>query len=255
MLELVKLSASFPDLPAAFDGYRILHLTDLHLDNIEDTAAVAAERIADIEHDLCVITGDIRDNIHAPLAPLIRRLETIVAASKASDGIVAVLGNHDSASMVAPMEALGIRVLLNERMTLVRAMDVLHVTGLDDVHRFHTEAADAALAAAPDAFCIALVHSPEVAGLAVARHRVYLTGHTHGGQICWPGGRALTNSLKQHRDFDRGLWRYGDMVGYTNRGVGSCVVPFRSYCPGEVMVMTLHRGPEQVSLGSTFGTI
>jgi hypothetical protein len=44
------------------------------------------------------------------------------------------------------------------------------------------------------------------------------------------------------------------MLGYTNRGVGSCVVPFRSYCPGEVMVMTLNRGPEQVSLGSTFGT-
>jgi hypothetical protein len=185
---------------------------------------------------------------------LIRRLETIVAASKAGDGIIAVLGNHDSASMVAPMEALGIRVLLNECMTLVRAMDVLHVTGLDDVHRFHTEAADATLAAAPEAFCIALVHSPEVASLAAARHRVYLTGHTHGGQICWPGGRAFTNSLKQHRDLARGLWRYGDMVGYTNRGVGSCVVPFRSYCPGEVMVMTLNRGPEQVSLGSTFGT-
>jgi predicted MPP superfamily phosphohydrolase len=255
MLELVQMSASFPDLPAAFDGYRILHLTDLHLDNIEDTAAVAAERIADIKHDLCVITGDIRDNIHAPLAPLIRRLETIVAASKAGDGIIAVLGNHDSASMVAPMEALGIRVLLNECMTLVRAMDVLHVTGLDDVHRFHTEAADAALAAAPDAFCIALVHSPEVASLAAARHRVYLTGHTHGGQICWPGGRAFTNSLKQHRELARGLWHHGDMLGYTNRGVGSCVVPFRSYCPGEVMVMTLRRGPEQVSFGSTFGTI
>ena len=255
MLELTELSASFPDLPSAFDGYRILHLTDLHLDNIEDTAAVAAERIADIEHDLCVITGDIRDNIHAPLAPLIRRLETIVVSSKARDGTIAVLGNHDSASMVEPMEDLGVRVLVNERATLVRAMDSLHVTGLDDVHRFHTEAADAALAAAPEAFCIALVHSPEVAGLAAARHRVYLTGHTHGGQICSPGGRALTNSLKRHRELARGLWHHGDMLGYTNRGIGSCVVPFRSYCPGEVMVMTLRRGAEQISLGSNFATI
>jgi predicted MPP superfamily phosphohydrolase len=250
-LDLTELTLSFADLPAAFDGYRILHLTDLHLDNIEDTAAETATRVAGIESDLCVITGDIRDNIHAPLHPLIERLEHIVSAVRAPDGVLSVLGNHDGAAMVAPMERIGIHVLLNERLTLSRDTDKLHITGLDDVHRFHTEEAYAALDAAPEGFCIALVHSPEVAGRAAERHRLYLTGHTHGGQICLPGQWSFTSGLKRHRDLGKGLWRHGRMVGYTSRGIGACIIPFRSYCPGEVVLVTLRRAADRVSLNGS----
>ena len=91
-----------------------------------------------------------------------------------------------------------------------------------------------------------MVHSPEAVGLAAARHRLYLTGHTHGGQVCLRGGRAFAYGFKKPSSFDRGLWRYDDMLGYTSRGVGACVVPFRSHCPGEVMVMTLKRGAASV---------
>lgn len=245
-LELTELELHLPDLPAAFDGYRILHLTDLHLDNLDGTAQATARRIAGIESDLCVITGDIRDNIHAPLPPLIARLGHVLAAVRARDGILGVLGNHDSAAMVAPMESLGMRVLVNETVSLARGADVVYVTGLDDVHRFETEAALAALDAAPDGFCIALVHSPEVAARAAAGHRLYLTGHTHGGQICLPSRKPLANGLRRHRDLGRGLWRHGDMVGYTSRGIGACVIPFRTFCPGEIVVVTLWRGPERV---------
>jgi predicted MPP superfamily phosphohydrolase len=247
-MDLTELTLSFADLPPAFDGYRILHLTDLHLDNIEDTAAETAAQVAGIESDLCVITGDIRDNIHAPLAPLMKRLETIVASARAPDGILSVLGNHDGAAMVAPMEDIGIHVLLNETVTFSRGQDDLHLTGLDDVHRFHTEEANAALDAAPDGFCIALVHSPEVAGHASERHRLYLTGHTHGGQICLPGQRNFHSGLKRHRDLGKGLWNHGEMVGYTSRGIGACIVPFRTYCPSEIVRVTLKRGPERLLL-------
>ncbi|MEE8333676.1 MAG: metallophosphoesterase [Alphaproteobacteria bacterium] len=247
-LDMTELELHLPDLPAAFDGYRILHLTDLHLDNIEDTAQATAARIADIESDLCVITGDIRDNIHAPLEPLIERFGHVLGAVRTRDGILGVLGNHDSAAMVSPMENLGMRVLVNETVSIARGPDIVHVTGLDDVHRFETEAAHAALDAAPDGFCIALVHSPEVADRAAAGHRLYLTGHTHGGQICLPSRKPLASSLRRHRDLARGVWRRGDMVGYTSRGIGACVVPFRSYCPGEVVIVTLRRGPERIRL-------
>ena len=240
-LELTELTLGFPDLPKRFDGYRVLHLTDLHLDNILDTSAAAAERVAGIEHDLCVITGDIRDNIHAPLTALMARLDHIVSALSARDGVLGILGNHDSASMVSPMERLGIRMLLNESISLARGEEVLHVTGLDDVHRFHTEAAPAALQSAPEGFCIALVHSPEIADQAAARHRLYLTGHTHGGQICLPGQRPFATGLKRHHELASGFWRHGEMVGYTSRGVGACILPFRTFCPGEVVLVTLRR--------------
>ncbi len=249
MLEVTELTVSLPDLPAGFDGYRILHLTDLHLDNIEGTAVATVEAVAEIESDLCVITGDIRDNIHAPVQPLIERLAEIVSAVRAPDGVLSVLGNHDSSAMVSPMESLGIRVLLNETATLSRGLDTVHMTGLDDVHRFETESAHAALEAAPDGFCVALVHSPEVADRAAVGHRLYLTGHTHGGQICLPGSRPFATGLRRHRELVSGIWRHGDMVGYTSRGIGACVLPFRLYCPGEIVRVTLRCGPEHVSVG------
>lgn len=242
-LQTTQLTVSHPDLPAAFDGYQILHLTDLHLDNLADTAVALANCIAKIDHDLCVITGDIRDNIHAPLEPLMERMEHVVAAIRARDGVLGVLGNHDSAAMVSPMEAIGIRVLLNESVTLSRGDHDLHITGLDDVHRFETEAAHLALDSAPDGYCIALVHSPEVADRAAKRHSLYLTGHTHGGQICLPSQKPFATGLKRHRDLASGMWQHRDMTGYTSRGIGACVIPFRTFCPGEVVVLTLRRGP------------
>lgn len=249
VLETTQLTISHPALPAAFDGYRVLHLTDLHLDNLTDTAAALAQCIADIDHDLCVITGDIRDNIHTPLDPLIERLGHVVSAIRAQEGVFGVLGNHDSAAMVAPMEGLGIRVLLNETIALSRGRDKLHITGLDDVHRFETDAAHAALDAAPDGYCIALVHSPEVADRASNKHDLYLTGHTHGGQICLPSRKPFATGLKRHRDLASGIWRHGDMVGYTSRGIGACVIPFRTFCPGEIVLLTLRQGPDHITHG------
>ena len=84
---------------------------------------------------------------------------------------------------------------------------------------------------------------------AAARHRLYLTGHTHGGQICLPGGRPLALGMKVNRDLARGVWRHGDMVGYTSRGLGACVLPFRAFCPGEVVSLTLRTGPAEVAGG------
>jgi predicted MPP superfamily phosphohydrolase len=246
--ERTELTVSFPDLPAAFHGYRILHLTDLHLDNIDGTAAAAARQVSAMDADLCVITGDIRDNIHSPLGPLIERLGELVSSVRAKSGVMGVLGNHDSAAMVGPMESLGINVLINETVHLERGGDRIHITGLDDVHRFRTEHALHALDNAPEGFGIALVHSPEIADRAAKRHRLYLTGHTHGGQICLPGGRALATGLKSHRHLARGVWRHDTMVGYTNRGIGACVVPLRTFCPGEIATVTLQRGAESIRL-------
>ncbi|MDJ0949557.1 MAG: metallophosphoesterase [Alphaproteobacteria bacterium] len=242
-LDLTRLTFIFPDLPAAFDGYRILHLTDLHVDHLDGTAEATAAAIAGTEADLCVLTGDIRDSVHAPVAPVVERVGYVLGHVRAIDGMIGILGNHDSAAMVDPLEALGVRMLCNEVVHLTRGGQQIHVTGLDDVHKFHTEAAHVTLDTAPDGFGIALVHSPEIADRAAARHNLYLTGHTHGGQICLPGGRPLITGLKRHRELVSGLWRHGDMLGYTNRGTGATVLPLRVNCPGEVALITLKRGP------------
>jgi len=241
-LRLTRLVLEFPDLPPAFDGYRILHLTDLHLDKLEGTAAAVAGRVAGLAADLCVITGDFRDAMRGSHALALARLAPVLEAVEAEHGIVGVLGNHDSAAMVAPLEAMGVRMLINETLTLRRRDAALHLTGLDDVHRFASARAHAALAATPDGFAIALVHSPEAADHAAERHRLYLCGHTHGGQICLPGGFPIFTSLNRMHHLARGLWRQGEMVGYTSAGLGTSILPLRFNNRGEVVHITLRRG-------------
>ena len=240
---------SWPDLPSRFDGYRILHLTDLHLDHMDDTAqtiAACANYHGDV--DLCVITGDFRDDYHIANEQTVERLETSLKSLNTRDGVLCVLGNHDGPDLLEPLEQIGVHVLLNESVSIARGTDLINLTGLDDVHMFYTQAATQALNDAPDGFNIALVHSPEVAHIAAESHALYLTGHTHGGQICLPGGRAISTALRYNRSYASGLWRHGEMIGYTSHGAGTSGIPVRLNCPGEVSVVTLLKGPRSASI-------
>jgi predicted MPP superfamily phosphohydrolase len=144
--------------------------------------------------------------------------------------------------MAAVLEAAGFEVLLNRSIVLRGNGESLRITGLDDVHSFYTEAARAALDDHDGEFRIALVHSAEVADDAdKAGYAFYLCGHTHGGQICLPGGRPVLTHLTRCRHAAAGLWRQGRMTGYTNRGMGVSDLPLRFHSRGEVVVVTLRR--------------
>jgi len=241
-IRLTRLDLTFPDLPTAFDGFTILQLTDLHVDALPGVMAAAQVHAAAVEVDLCVLTGDYRYRVRGPHKQILPGMRELVAAVRARHGICAILGNHDCADMVPAFEALGITMLVNESLSLERAGDAIHLTGTDDVHYFYSEAARAALDAAPNGFKIALVHSPELADAAAGSGcQLYLTGHTHGGQICLPGGRPILTHLSCVRRYARGLWRHGGMQGYTSTGVGISALPVRFNNRGEVVLITLHR--------------
>ena len=241
-IRLTRLAFSFEDLPPAFDGFRILQLTDLHVDALPEAMAAARAIVAELEADLCVLTGDYRFRLSGPHEQIQPEMRALLADLRVRDGVVAVLGNHDCADMVEALEGLGITVLLNESLSLERDGQALHMTGTDDVHYFHTEAARAALAAAPQGFKIALIHSAELADVAAEQgFALYLSGHTHGGQICLPGGRPILTHMSRFRRYASGLWRHGAMQGYTSTGVGISALPVRFNCRGEVVLITLRR--------------
>jgi uncharacterized protein len=232
------IDLSLAPLPRAFDGYRILHITDLHFDAVAGLGEAIVRTVAGAEVDLCVLTGDFRNLECGPFtqSTILEPLAAIRRTVRANDGFFATLGNHDAADMVAPLRKLGLRVLVNRRHHVRRGGHAIVLTGIDDVHRYYTPAADAALAAHdPQAFGIVLAHSPEMAGeAAAAGHSLYLCGHCHGGQLCLPGGRPLITHLSRHRDLYAGLWRYGEMWGYTSTGAGLADPPIRFNCRGEV---------------------
>jgi uncharacterized protein len=241
-VRLVTRSISFPDLPQSFDGYRILHLSDTHLDCLPELATVAAGLLVGIEVDLLALTGDIHGHHRAPVAASIGPLAELIKGVRVKDRRLAVLGNHDPAHMAEALEGLGFDVLLNESTVLSRRDEHIVVTGLDDVHRFFTSNALGALSRSAGGFRIALVHSAEVADHAsAAGYALYLCGHTHGGQICLPSGRPIVTHLLRCRHASVGFWREGNMVGYTSRGLGVGDIPLRFNSRGEIVVITLRQ--------------
>jgi hypothetical protein len=243
---LLDLTFSFSDLPLEFDGYRILHVSDTHFDSLPALASVAGRMLSGLHVDAVAVTGDVHGHRRAPLAHAVEPLAQILAGVSVRDRRFAVLGNHDSADMAAALERAGFTVLINESVVLERKGRRMIVTGLDDVHRFYTPAARRALVEAPPGFRIALVHSAEVADhAAAAGYALYLCGHTHGGQICLPGGRPILTQLRRCHFGAAGEWRQGQMIGYTSRGLGISGAALRFNCQGEMSVITLRRqGPE-----------
>jgi predicted MPP superfamily phosphohydrolase len=230
-----------PDLPEAFDGFRLLHISDTHIDGNPELTGILIRLIDPLEYDACVITGDFRegtleeyDTPAGRMVELRRHIRT---------GTFAVLGNHDAIEMVPALEAGGIRLLLNEHVMLEHNGASLCLAGVDDPHYYETDNLDKALEGAPDeAFKILLAHSPEICRKAAfAGINLYLCGHTHAGQICLPGGRPLLTNSKCPRACHSGLWHFEGMTGYTSRGAGTSSVDVRFNCPPEITVHTLRR--------------
>jgi predicted MPP superfamily phosphohydrolase len=225
-------------LPPAFDGYRLLHLSDLHLDVGEAFLNRLIERVQGLEHDACVLTGDFRFRTFGSYQPTLDALARL--RPHLGEPVYAVLGNHDTIRMVPGMEALGIRVLMNEAVHLQRQGAQLVLVGIDDAHyfrthNFHKAAADVA----PDSCVILLSHTPEpFRHAAHADFSLMLCGHTHGGQICLPGGVPILIDSDAPRAFARGAWQYHGMAGYTSVGCGTSIVNVRLNCLPEI---TLHR--------------
>lgn len=241
-IALREIDVRLPRLPAAFDGFTILHLSDLHLDGMPGLERTILDLVGGREFDLCVLTGDYRTELHGPIRATMDGLRTIVSGVRTRQGCLGVLGNHDGCHMVAPMEAMGIRMLVNENVEIERGGARIQVIGTDDVHYYFTDQAIHALEKAGPLFTVALVHSPEMYDLAAeVGVDLYLCGHTHGGQVCLPGGRAVITHLSRGRRFYKGTWSHRGMAGVTNAGAGTSGIPVRFNTRGEVVVVTLRR--------------
>ncbi|MGD9507172.1 MAG: metallophosphoesterase [Geminicoccaceae bacterium] len=232
-------------LPAAFDGFTLLHLSDLHADMSGPAMARVAEILPGLTYDLCVLTGDYRGKTFGPFDAAITGVAQVL--ERISGPVYGVLGNHDTIQMVPDLEDLGVRVLLNEAVPLRRENARLHLAGIDDAHFFRVDNIEKAAAAIPAGeTAILLSHTPEIYRQAAhAGFSVLLSGHTHGGQICLPGGYPITLDSDLPRRYGAGAWRYGAMSGYTSVGAGSSVVAVRLNCPPEITLHRLERAAAQ----------
>lgn len=225
-------------LPSRFDGFTLLHISDLHVDMNEQAMRRLAELLPDMNYDFCVLTGDYRATTFGPFDAALEGLARI--RSRLRGPVYGVLGNHDTIRMVPGLEAMGIRMLLNECETISRGDQDIYLAGIDDAHYYRVDNIEKAASEIPDdGFSILLSHTPEIYRQAAhAGFDLLLSGHTHGGQICLPGSIPITLDSILPRHMGSGAWKYNDMVGYTSVGVGCSIVAVRINCLPEI---TLHR--------------
>lgn len=242
-VELRENLISVPHLPQAFDDFTILQISDLHVDMSAGAMARLVRLVPELHYDVCILTGDYRGETWGPYEPSLDGMEKLCALLKGP--VYGVLGNHDTVLMVPRLEEMGVRMLLNEADTIERGGERIHLAGVDDAHFYRMENIEKAATNIPhEEFSILVTHTPEIYRQAAhADFDVLISGHTHGGQICLPGGVPITLSAVLPRTLGSGPWRHHDMVGYTAVGAGSSVVPVRFNCPPEITLHRLRRLP------------
>ncbi len=228
-------------LAPAFDGFRIVHLTDLHVGGFDDQRR-AEEWIALANAqrpDLVAVTGDLvttGDHWYAAVAAALSRLE-------GREGTLAVMGNHDQwneEALVGHLRDARVVVLRNERHAVTRGSDSVVFAGLGD--RF-TERDDlrATLAGIASGVPVVLLsHYPVVFDEAAALGAdLVLSGHTHGGQVGLPPLHDVLNVAAFSGERPRGTHRIGDSTLVVNAGLGTSGPPMRLGIPPEVVVVVL----------------
>jgi predicted MPP superfamily phosphohydrolase len=165
----------------------------------------------------------------------------IVDVLQCKYGIFGVLGNHDFIEMVPDLEAMGIKILLNESAKIKKGDECFWIVGVDDSSTLNVHDLNKSLRDVPrEAFKVLLAHSPDIFYDAASHmFDYYLCGHTHGGQICLPGGIPIITNASCPRDYIAGSWRFGKMEGYTSAGTGSSGLFVRFFCPPEITIHQL----------------
>lgn len=231
-----------PGLPSVFEDYTLLHISDMHLDMADDIPNALIEVVRQVDYDVCVMTGDMRAATFGPYDAVLAAMKQVRVHLNGT--VYGVLGNHDSICMVPGLEALDIQMLLNEVQPLRRGDSTIYLAGIDDAHYYRADNLEQASESIPEnAISILLSHTPEIYRHAAhTEFNIMLCGHTHGGQICLPGGFALTYNTRCPRALSAGSWQFKQLVGYTSVGSGVCVVDVRLNCPPEITLHHLHCG-------------
>lgn len=234
---------SHPDVPAAFDGFRIAFISDLHYKSLfkEKGLENLVRLLNDQRADVLLVGGDLHEGCEY-VAPVVSAL----AAVKVPMGIYVVLGNNDYeacyADIVRQLEAHNIHLLEHRVDTLKRDGAEILIAGVRNPFDLQKNGVSPTLALSPDDFVILLMHTPDYAeDVAITNTDLVLAGHTHGGQVTLFGLYAPILPSHYGQRFRGGLKRnsQGIPMIITN-GLGTSNRNIRMFAPSEVVVIELN---------------
>ena len=253
-IQVRELELSFPNLPSDFDGYTILHISDLHLTKLGRLEKRAMRIIANRTVDACLVTGDATADPRA--SDIFRR---VCSSIRSSDPIYLILGNSehkpwlDTETLVEALSFDGLEILINSSAAVSRGESRIVLAGVDDPYSNLDDVEAAFDGVDPGEFIIFLTHCPSTTPQAIERGAdLILSGHTHGGQVRFPfvnrfwthmrANKALNDALYLPEDLSRLLnTDAGHSVLFVNRGLGMSRLRLRFMCPPEIAFITLRR--------------
>lgn len=252
-VEVKKFELTLKRLPAEFDGFTIAQLSDFHYEKHFSAVPIrkAVQLVNALQPDLIALTGDFvtvgafESNSHAKRYAALAAVPCaeILGGMKARLGKYAVLGNHDAFSnssfIIEALRAQNIQVLKNQSVPIETGSARFWLAGIDDALEAQPDLTAAIEKIPQNDAVVLLAHEPDFADEAAqAPVDLQLSGHSHGGQIWIPGiGAPWLPPLA--RNYPRGLYRIGNLVLYTNVGVGTIRAPIRLNCVPEVTLITL----------------
>lgn len=228
-------------LPPELDGYRIAHLTDLHIGSYDPLKRGLrwAELANSLSPDLIAVTGDLVTSgveFYSDAA-------AVLGALRARDGVFVCLGNHDQwddRALSRRIEERGPVVLRNEARVVRRGDAALTVAGLDDWYTRKDNLDEALRQRIRGAPTILLAHYPSFFERAASQGvDLVLSGHTHGGQVGLPGAASRINLARLTGQRSRGLVQRGRSHLFVSAGLGTTGPPMRLGVPPEIALLVL----------------
>jgi hypothetical protein len=249
-IDLVENSVPIRNLPSVFDGFRIVQISDIHLDEFTEPFFLehVVNRVNHLAPDLVLVTGDFvtRGSLtfisshHAAY-----RCAEILSTLQCPQ-VYTILGNHDvgvgAPLVIGALRSFKIPVLVNEHLPIERGGSRFWLCGSDDAGTRRPDI-DLTIPENPDGPLILMVHEPDYADVIVRHPRgkfvdLMLSGHSHGGQVRVPFyGPLILPPMGQK--YVMGRFQFGNMQLYVNRGIGTVGLPFRFDCAPELTVHTL----------------
>ncbi|SPF45992.1 Metallophosphoesterase [Candidatus Sulfopaludibacter sp. SbA4] len=242
-----EIDVPLPGLPQDLDGFRLLHLSDIHLSAFLSEAELARviDAARELRPHLAVMTGDLISGPGDPLDAGIRQL----ARLQSDAGIFGCMGNHERYAKAELYTAqagarAGIQFLRSQSRQLRFGTAVINLAGVDyqslTEKRSYLRGAERMVA--PGAFNILLSHNPDVFPLAAQQgYNLLLAGHTHGGQVTIEILQQGINPARFFTPFVHGLYRSGAAAAYVTRGIGTIGIPARIGAPPEISVLRLRK--------------
>jgi len=244
LIEIKHVNLTLPRLSPAFNGYTIAQISDIHMGTgmTQERLERIVEMINQQQPDSIAVTGDFVT--HGDITPFVDALTEPLSKLTPKDAGVAVLGNHDHWTRPDLIQQVirdsGMIELTNDIFTIQRGGESLHFGGVDSYWE-HLDRVDDVVAKLPaDGAAILLAHEPDFADISAptGRFDLQISGHSHGGQIILPFfGPPVVPRLG--RKYPVGQYQVGDMIQYTNRGVGTILPAVRFNCRPEITVFTL----------------